>query len=82
MAALAATCSIAFSKYSSSSKCICSSVVCWNGNTPTQKVACSFGESIMLNEMSFKWEKDGVGVSPVVHPLWDWHLHDLVIKST
>lgn len=80
MAALAATCSLAVSKYSS--KCICSSVICWNGSTPTQKAACSFRESIMMNEMSFKWEKGGVvGVSPIVHPLWDWHLHDLVIKS-
>lgn len=38
-------------------------------------------ESIMLNEMSFKWEQGGVGVSPIVLPLWDWHFHDLVIKN-
>lgn len=81
MAALAATCSFAFSKYSSCSKCICSSIVCWNGSTPTQNFTYSYRESIMLNEMSFKWEKGGVGVSPIVVPLWDWYLHDLAIKS-
>lgn len=82
MAGLAEPCSLALSKYSSSSKCICSSVVCWNGRTLTQKAVCSFRESLMLNEMGFKWEKGGVaGISSIVHPLWGWHLCDKVIKG-
>jgi len=77
MAVLAEACSLALSKYSSSSKCICSSGVCWNGRAPTQKVACSFRETLMLNDMGFKWEIDGVaGISFVVHLLWGGHLWD------
>lgn len=75
MAVLAEACSLALNKYSSSSKCICSSVVCWNGMTPTQKTACRFRETLTLNETGFKWEKGGVaGISSIVRPLWGWHL--------
>lgn len=54
MAVLAEACSLALSKYSSSSKHSCSSGAWWNGSTPTQKVACSFRETLMLNRMGIK----------------------------
>lgn len=82
MAFLAVACSLALNKYSSISKCVCSSVVFWNGKTPTQKAAYSFRESSMLNEMVLKWEKRGAaGISSMVHPLWGWNLCEQVIKS-
>lgn len=82
MAVTAEDCSLALRKYSSSLTWFWSSADCWDGRTLTQRAACSFRESLMLNEMEFKWGEGGVaGVSSVVHPVWCCLLCDKMIKS-